>query len=122
LHHRFADIRPAGILVPQTTGDIRAAILWARAHDIPLAPRSSLEHNYAGYSAAAGLLLILSRMRGIQVRPVPTRNFRDPDLKDWRRSYYGDNYPRLVPVKHAYGPTGFFSYGQGIGRRADNRG
>jgi hypothetical protein len=27
------------------------------------------------------------------------QNFPDPDLKDWRRSYYGDNYPRLVEVK-----------------------
>jgi FAD/FMN-containing dehydrogenase len=45
------------------------------------------------------------------------QNFPDPTLVDWRRSYYGDNYRRLVQVKHAYDPSGFFSYPQGIGQR-----
>ena len=43
------------------------------------------------------------------------QNFPDPTLKDWRRAYYGANYARLVRVKRAYDPTGFFTYPQGIG-------
>lgn len=43
------------------------------------------------------------------------QNFPDPTLKEWRRAYYGANYPRLVRVKQKYDPTGFFSYPQAIG-------
>jgi hypothetical protein len=43
------------------------------------------------------------------------QNFPDPQLDDWRTAYYGQNYGRLVTVKHDYDPAGFFSYPQGIG-------
>ncbi|MCC9306564.1 FAD-binding oxidoreductase [Kitasatospora sp. RB6PN24] len=43
------------------------------------------------------------------------QNFPDPTLEDWRRAYYGANYDRLVRVKRAYDPTGFFDYPQAIG-------
>jgi FAD/FMN-containing dehydrogenase len=43
------------------------------------------------------------------------QNFIDPELKDWRRSYYAENYPRLVSVKHAYDPHRVFSFPQAIG-------
>jgi FAD/FMN-containing dehydrogenase len=47
------------------------------------------------------------------------QNFPDPTLKDWRRAYYGANYPRLVRVKRKYDPTGFFRYPQAIGTVGD---
>ncbi|MBG0827387.1 FAD-binding oxidoreductase [Planomonospora sp. ID67723] len=42
-------------------------------------------------------------------------NFPDPTLSDWARAYYGDNYQRLVRIKHRYDPDGVFRYGQSIG-------
>jgi FAD/FMN-containing dehydrogenase len=49
-------------------------------------------------------------------RPLHSyQNFPDPARKDWRRAYYGVNYPRLVRVKRTYDPAGFFSYPQAVG-------
>ncbi|HEX6344425.1 FAD-binding oxidoreductase [Umezawaea sp.] len=42
-------------------------------------------------------------------------NYPDPALRDWRWSYYGGNYERLVEVKKAYDPEGFFRFPQSIG-------
>ncbi|WP_427919132.1 BBE domain-containing protein [Streptomyces sp. cg40] len=42
-------------------------------------------------------------------------NFPDPDLRDWRRAYYGADYERLVEIKHRYDPTGLFRYTQAVG-------
>ena len=43
------------------------------------------------------------------------QNYMDPSLKDWRRAYYAENYPRLVRIKRAYDPHGFFRFARGIG-------
>ncbi|MGW4566749.1 FAD-binding oxidoreductase [Streptomyces sp. NPDC004561] len=42
------------------------------------------------------------------------QNFIDPDLTDWKTSYYAENYPRLVKTKNSYDPHGLFSFAQGI--------
>jgi FAD/FMN-containing dehydrogenase len=42
------------------------------------------------------------------------QNFIDPKLTDWARSYYGENYRRLVRVKAKYDPDGAFSFAQSI--------
>ncbi|MFD3932359.1 FAD-binding oxidoreductase [Streptomyces sp. NPDC058614] len=42
------------------------------------------------------------------------QNFIDPALKDWKRSYYAENYPRLAATKAACDPYGLFSYAQSI--------
>ncbi|MFJ1651461.1 FAD-binding oxidoreductase [Streptomyces sp. NPDC088337] len=70
-NHRYAGIRPAGIVVCATTGDVCAAIRWARAAGLPAVPRSGLGHNYAGYSTTTGLLLNMARMRSIVSTPMP---------------------------------------------------
>lgn len=41
-------------------------------------------------------------------------NFPDLDLTDWAQAYYGPNYSRLVNIKAAYDPDGFFRSPQAI--------
>lgn len=45
-------------------------------------------------------------------------NFPDPDLRQWQSAYYGDNYDRLVRIKHRYDPGGLFHYAQAVGSRS----
>lgn len=42
------------------------------------------------------------------------QNFADPSLRDWRRAYYGANYPRLERVKAAIDPDRVFNFPQGL--------
>ncbi|WP_236654549.1 FAD-binding oxidoreductase [Streptacidiphilus anmyonensis] len=68
-NHRYARIRPAGIVACATTRDVSAAVRWAREVGLPAVPRSGLGHNYAGYSTTTGLLLNMSRMKTITATP-----------------------------------------------------
>ncbi|WP_431727303.1 FAD-binding oxidoreductase [Verrucosispora sp. TAA-831] len=42
-------------------------------------------------------------------------NYPDPALDDWKWSYFGENYERLVEVKKTYDPSAFFTHPQSIG-------
>ncbi|WP_095932463.1 FAD-binding oxidoreductase [Streptomyces sp. Tue6028] len=70
-NHRYAGIRPAGIVACATTEDVSASIRWARSVGLPAVPRTGLGHNYAGYSTTTGLLLNMARMKSIVSTPAP---------------------------------------------------
>ncbi|MGW6405516.1 FAD-binding oxidoreductase, partial [Streptomyces sp. NPDC055134] len=70
-NHRYAGIRPAGIVACATTKDVSASIRWARSVGLPAVPRSGLGHNYAGFSTTTGLLLNMARMKSIVSTPAP---------------------------------------------------
>ncbi len=41
-------------------------------------------------------------------------NYIDPLQTDWKRMYYGDNFERLLSIKHQADPDGVFNFQQGI--------
>ncbi|MDC0772675.1 FAD-binding oxidoreductase [Streptomyces sp. HD] len=43
------------------------------------------------------------------------QNWMDPSLKDWKASYYAENYARLTRIKTKYDPNRFFCFPQSIG-------
>ncbi|WP_406444919.1 FAD-binding oxidoreductase [Streptomyces sp. NBC_01613] len=43
------------------------------------------------------------------------QNWMDPSLKDWKESYYAENYARLTRIKSKYDPYRFFRFPQSIG-------
>lgn len=43
------------------------------------------------------------------------QNWMDPSLKDWKASYYAENYSRLTRIKSKYDPYRFFRFPQSIG-------
>ncbi|MFE0255693.1 FAD-binding oxidoreductase [Streptomyces sp. NPDC059010] len=43
------------------------------------------------------------------------QNWMDPSLKDWKASYYAENYARLTRIKSKYDPNRFFCFPQSIG-------
>lgn len=63
------DLRPAIIVRPTTNAEVATAIRFAREHDLELAVRSG-GHSPAGHSSTdGGLVVDLSRMRGVSVDP-----------------------------------------------------
>ena len=42
------------------------------------------------------------------------QNFIDPDLKDWKRAYYGANLPRLESIKQHVDPNHVFAFPEAI--------
>jgi FAD/FMN-containing dehydrogenase len=67
LWNAMHDRRPAVVVRPTTTDEVAIAIRFARDHDLVLAVRSG-GHSAAGHSSCDdGLVLDLSRMRGVTV-------------------------------------------------------
>jgi len=61
------DLRPAVVVRPTTTDEVATAIRFARDHDLVLAVRSG-GHSACGHSSCdGGLVVDLSRMRGVTV-------------------------------------------------------
>lgn len=69
LWNAIHDRRPAAIVRPRTRDEVATAIRFAREHDLELAIRSG-GHSPSGHSSSdGGLVVDLSRMRGVQVDP-----------------------------------------------------
>ena len=58
--------QPFAIVYAESARDVRRTILWARRHDLRIAPRSG-GHSYAGYSLSPGVVVDVSRLDKIAV-------------------------------------------------------
>ena len=64
---RFDGRRPDAVVQVRDTADVAAAVRWANRFDVRLVARSG-GHSYAGYCTTSdGVVLDLSRLRGIRV-------------------------------------------------------
>jgi FAD/FMN-containing dehydrogenase len=64
---RFDGVRPDAVVQPVDTRDVQAVVRWASRFGVRVVPRSG-GHSYAGYSTAAnGVVVDLSRLRGIRL-------------------------------------------------------
>src|SRR5438132_13321013 len=62
---RFDAVKPMGIAFCTSATDVAKAIAWARRHAVRLAVRNG-GHSYGGYSTTSGVILDVTRIRGIQ--------------------------------------------------------
>jgi hypothetical protein len=64
---RFDAIRPQAVVYCESLADVQKTVRWARKHNVHIVPRSG-GHSYAGYStAAAGVIVDLSRLHVISL-------------------------------------------------------
>jgi FAD/FMN-containing dehydrogenase len=64
---RYDGARPAAVVQPRDTRDVAAVVRWANRFDVRVVARSG-GHSYAGYSTTGrGVVVDLSRMRGMRV-------------------------------------------------------
>ena len=64
---RYDGVRPQAVVQPLDTRDVQAVVNWANRFDVRIVARSG-GHSYAGYSTIGnGVVVDLSRLRGIRV-------------------------------------------------------
>ena len=63
---RFGEVRPSAIVACVSPEDVRAAISFARRHDLELATRAG-GHSFAGHASTRGLLVDVTPMRSVTV-------------------------------------------------------
>jgi hypothetical protein len=64
---RYDGIHPQAVVQPLDTRDVQAAVRWANRFGVRIVPRSG-GHSYAGYSTTPnGVVVDVSRLRGIRV-------------------------------------------------------
>ena len=62
---RYANVLPVAVAVCQNSADVRAALLWAQAYNVPLTVRSG-GHSFAGFSTTDGLMIDVSSMNRVE--------------------------------------------------------
>jgi FAD binding domain/Berberine and berberine like len=65
-NERYEHVRPLAVVRPRDARDVQAVIRWARRRHVRVIPRSG-GHGYGGYSTGAGVVLDLSRLRGVHL-------------------------------------------------------
>src|SRR5215210_8772010 len=66
-NRRFEGLRPDAVVHVENTADVAAAVRWADRFDVRVVVRSG-GHSYAGYSSTGdGVVLDLSKLRGVRV-------------------------------------------------------
>ena len=66
-NRRFEGARPDAVVLAESTADVAAAVRWANRFDVRVVARSG-GHSYAGYSTTSdGVVIDLSRLRGVSV-------------------------------------------------------
>ena len=63
---RFDSAHPQAVVECASVADVQRAIAFARAHAIPIAPRSG-GHSYAGYSTGPGMVIDVGKLSRITV-------------------------------------------------------
>jgi FAD/FMN-containing dehydrogenase len=97
------DRRPAIVARCSEVVDVIRAVRFARDQDLVVAVRSG-GHSIGGFSTCdGGIVIDLSRMRGVRV---------DPKSRTARVN--GEKYERLVELKRAYDPDNVFRLNQNI--------
>lgn len=67
---RFDGIEPQGVAYADDADDVRTAVDWARESGVPIVARNG-GHSYGGYSSVEGLVVDLTRVKGIEVDRDP---------------------------------------------------
>jgi FAD/FMN-containing dehydrogenase len=66
-NRRFEGLRPDAVVHVENTADVAAAVRWANRFDVRVVARSG-GHSYAGYSSTGdGVVLDLSKLRGVRL-------------------------------------------------------
>jgi FAD/FMN-containing dehydrogenase len=66
-NRRFEGARPDAVVLVESTADVAAVVRWADRFDVRVVARSG-GHSYAGYSTTSdGVVIDLSRLRGVRV-------------------------------------------------------
>ena len=85
-NRRFEGIRPEALVLAESTADVAAAVRWANRFDVRVVARSG-GHSYGGYSTASdGLVIDLSRFRGVSVSSGRARIGAGAQLIDVQRA------------------------------------
>jgi FAD/FMN-containing dehydrogenase len=111
------DKRPALVVRPLDVTDVQAAVRFARDQDLPLALRSG-GHSIDGFSSCdGGMVLDLSRMRGVTVDPVAGTARANGGAQLGELDRAGQEHGLVVPVG-TVGHTGVggLTLGGGVGR------
>jgi FAD/FMN-containing dehydrogenase len=81
---------------------------------------SSIEVHWQSTTPAKSARALLDWQSSFYAAIVPLarggayQNFIDPDLRDWRAAYYGENLPRLRKIKSTVDPDGIFTFPEAI--------
>jgi FAD/FMN-containing dehydrogenase len=83
---RYDGARPEAVVRVENTADVAAVVKWANRFDVPIVARSG-GHSYAGYSTTSnGVVIDLSKLRGVSVSNGKARVGAGVQLIDMQRA------------------------------------